>query len=157
VTRPDLVLFSTDGFSTTAGACKQLDKLKSRGMDTYGFCGGGLLCFGSGLSLGGGFSLYCGLLRGGCLLRSRLLCSSGLWLGSSCLLCGGGLLHNWLLLLGLGLWGSCLWDLLSESGSTGSTYEELVGGGCSGFSMRHTLWLLKNTLLDTSLESPVEQ
>merc|ERR1712000_747938 len=89
--------------------------------------------------------------------RSILSSSSLLWFGSSLwlcglssggLLCGCGLLHSRLLvgglLLGLGLWGSLrsswLWLLLCELGSSGAS-----------------LWLSKDTLLDTGLQGSVEQ
>jgi hypothetical protein len=121
VTRPDLVLLRTAGFSTTAGAWKKLDALshKVKPKITYGLWCSSLLWLRCGLGLSSSFWL-CDL--GGLWLRGSLgLCSCGLLcdcglLGGRLLL-GGGLLLN-LGLLGLGLGSSWLGLLLGELGSS---------------------------------------
>ena len=136
VTRPDLVLPSTAGLSTTAGAWSMLDASRMRELrETYILSSSSLLWFGSSLLWFGSSLWLCNLWLG-----LRLLLLWCLWLGGSLglcglssggLLCGCGLLHSRLLvgglLLGLGLWGSLrsswLWLLLCELGSSGASCE----------------------------------
>lgn len=98
VTLPDLVLPSTLGTSTTAGAYHMLvtltRKKKEDKRETHGRSGLALLG-GVGLGLGdlGGGSLLCG--RGGGLLRLLLLLVGLVGLCSG-LFGGGGLLGRWL-------------------------------------------------------------
>jgi hypothetical protein len=121
VTRPDLVLLRTAGFSTTAGAWKKLDALshKVKPKITYGLWRSSLLWLRCGLRLSSSFWL-CDL--GGLWLRGSLgLCSCGLL--CDCGLLGGRLLLGRGLLLNLGLLclrlGSCwLGLLLGELGSS---------------------------------------
>jgi hypothetical protein len=121
VTRPDLVLLRTAGFSTTAGAWKKLDALshKVNPKMTHGLWRSSLLWLRCCLRLSSSFWLY---NLGGLWLRGSLgLCSCGLLCGcgllSGRLLLGGSLLLN-LGLLGLGLGGSWLGLLLGELGSS---------------------------------------
>lgn len=128
VTRPDLVLLRTAGFSATAGAWTMLDALhhEMKMKITYCFWCSSLLWLRCSLRLGSSFWL-CDL--GDLWLRGSLgLCSCGLLCGCGLLggrlLLGGGLLLN-LGLLGLRL-GSCwLGLLLGELGSSGASCELL--------------------------------
>jgi hypothetical protein len=109
-----------------------------------GLSGSLWLCDFGDLRLRGSLGLGCGL---------RFLCGCGL-LDSGLLL--GGLLLS-LGLLGLRLGNSWLGLLLGKLGSSRASCEFVRRGAREIGWQTHTLWLSEDTLLDTRLESTVEQ